>query len=103
MVQLERDPTQEKGISLLRILTGEKHEDGSGGDVTRGATPASSHPSPEGHKHEEEGHDEQGDHRPGHVCGKNWSLKPAFLVSTEFHVIKSSGEKSGKNKFVEIE
>ena len=42
-------------------LTSEEHQGGRGREVGRRRPPASDDPGREGHEHEEEGHDEEGD------------------------------------------
>lgn len=60
-------------------LTSKQHEGGWGREVGRRRPPASDDSGREGDEHEEEGHDEEGDHGAAHV----WKVKDLLLDSHE--------------------
>ncbi len=49
------------------VLTGKEHESGRGRQVGGRGPPAADDAGGEGDEHEEEGHDEESDHRAAHV------------------------------------
>lgn len=61
--------------------TGQEHEDGGEGDVPGRPPPAADDARPEGHEHEEERHDEQGDHRASHVESNHLILRELWGVA----------------------
>ena len=54
-------------MSSDESLTGEKHQDGSAGNVSRSAAPATDDARPEGHKVKEKGNDEKSNHGAAHI------------------------------------
>ena len=64
-------------MSSDEALTGEKHQDGSAGNVSRSAAPATDDARPEGHKVKEKGNDEKSNHGAAHIW-KNKNKNQTF-------------------------